>query len=386
MNLSRAKPFRVAIPQEALDDLRARLKRARLPDEITDSGWRYGTNLAYIKELLDYWRDSYDWRLHEQELNRLSHYTAEVEGLEIHFIHQIGQGPALKPLLMLHGWPGSIYEFMRIMPLLTDPAAHGASADEAFTVVAPSLPGYGFSERPRVSGMNVAAIAEIMFKLMTEVLGYQRFFAQGGDWGAVIASRLAWAHPQHVVGLHLNMVGAFPAQGRNFSNGSEEEGQFLKEAERFRHVEAGYQAIQGTKPQTLAYGLNDSPLGLAAWIVEKFRTWSDCAGEIERCFTKDQLLTNILIYWFTETIGSSVRLYREERRRPWRLAQGEKVGVPTALAVFPKEILRPPRSWVERLYDLRRWTEMTSGGHFAAMEQPEALAEDVRAFALELNS
>ncbi len=371
--------------QEALDDLRERLARARLPDEIAETGWEYGTNLGYMKELLDYWRNTYDWRRHEQELNRLSHFTTEIEGLEIHFVHQVGRGPRPKPLLMLHGWPGSVYEFMRIVPLLTDPAAGGAAADDSFTVIAPSLPGYGFSERPCAPGMNVAAIGEIMFKLMTEALGYQRFAAQGGDWGAVVASRLAKAHPEHVLGLHLNMVGAFPAQGRNFSSLSEVETRFLEEAERFRRAEAGYQAIQGTKPQTLAYALNDSPLGLAAWIVEKFRTWSDCGGEVERCFSKDQLLTNVLIYWFTETIGSSIRLYCEERRRPWRLAPAEKVEVPTALAVFPKEILRPPRSWVERLYNLRRWTEMASGGHFAAMEQPEALAADIRAFLRDLN-
>jgi pimeloyl-ACP methyl ester carboxylesterase len=382
LNLQRAKPFTIAIPQKALDDLSARLARARLPDEVTDSGWEYGTNLAYMRELLDYWRNTYDWRRHEQELNRLSHYEAEVAGLRIHFIHQAGCGPRPKPLLMLHGWPGSVYEFMRITPLLTNPEAHvGVSAGDSFTVIAPSLPGYGFSEHPRVAGMNVTAIADVMLHLMTEALGYRRFAVQGGDWGAVIGSRLAKAYPQHVLGLHLNMVGAFPAQGRDFSNLSEPEEQFLKEAERLRRTEVGYHlVIQGTKPQTLAYGLNDSPLGLAAWIVEKFRTWSDCAGDVERCFSKDQLLTNILIYWFTGTIGSSMRLYYEERRRPWRLAPGERVEVPTALAVFPKELVRPPKSWVERLYNLQRWTVMTSGGHFAAMEQPEALAADIRAF------
>jgi pimeloyl-ACP methyl ester carboxylesterase len=376
----------VEIPQQALDDLRMRLERTRLPDEIADSGWEYGTNLAYIRELLDYWRTSYDWRRHERELNSLNHYEADVGGLRVHFIHQTGRaGRASKPLLILHGWPGSVYEFMRIIPLLAEPAAQGEpAANESFTVVAPSLPGYGFSERPRKAGMNVTAIADLLFRLMTDVLGYRHFVVQGGDWGAVIGSCMAKLHPQNVHALHLNMVGAIPAQGRKFSDLSEAEQLFLKEAERFRSLEAGYQAIQGTKPQTLAYGLNDSPVGLAAWIIEKFRTWSDCGGDVERCFSKDQLLSNVSIYWFTETIGSSIRLYCEQFRRPWRLAAGEKVEVPTALAVFPREILRPPRSWVERLYNLKRWTAMASGGHFAAMEQPEALAADIRAFLSEV--
>ncbi len=227
-------------------------------------------------------------------------------------------------------------------------------------------------------------MAKIFFKLMTETLGYKRFGVQGGDWGAVIASCVGYVYMPSVIGVHLNMVGAGPAEGRGAKSLSEDEKKFLAEAAKFRHEEAGYQAIQGTKPQTLAYALNDSPAGLAAWIVEKFRTWSDCGGDVERSFTRNQILTNITIYWVTQTINSSTRLYYEYRHNPWRMAPGTRVEAPTAIAAFPCEILRPPRSWAERVYNIRRWTEMPAGGHFAAMEQPEALAAHIHAFFREL--
>ncbi len=381
----KARSFKIEVPEDVLIDLRERLARTRLPDEIPGSGWEYGTNLAYLKELIEYWHAGYDWRAHERELNRLAHFRAEVDGLGIHFIHQPGHGPNPRPLLMLHGWPGSICEFQRIIPMLTDPAAHGGSEDDAFTVIAPSLPGYGFSDRPRTPGMNIEAMAKIFVKLMTETLGYKRFGVQGGDWGAVIASCIGYTRTSSVTGVHLNMVGTGPAEGRGAKSLSEDEKKFLAEASKFRHEEAGYQAIQGTKPQTLAYALNDSPAGLAAWIVEKFRTWSDCGGDVERSFTRDQLLTNIMVYWVTQTINSSTRLYYEYRHNPWRLAPGTRVEAPTAIASFPREILRPPRSWAERVYNIRRWTEMPAGGHFAAMEQPASLAADIHAFFRELS-
>jgi pimeloyl-ACP methyl ester carboxylesterase len=381
----KAQAFKIEVPEDVLTDLRERLGRTRLPDEISGSGWQYGTSLAYLKELIEYWRSRYDWRTHERELNRFSHFRTEVDGLGIHFIHQPGRGPNPRPLLMLHGWPGSICEFQQIIPMLTDPAAHGGNANDAFTVIAPSLPGYGFSDRPRTPGMNIEAMAKIFFKLMTETLGYKRFGVQGGDWGAVIASCVGYVYMPSVTGVHLNMVGAGPAEGRGAKSLSEDEKKFLAEAAKFRHEEAGYQAIQGTKPQTLAYALNDSPAGLAAWIVEKFRTWSDCGGDVERSFTRDQLLTNVTVYWVTQTINSSTRLYYEYRHNSWRMAPGTRVEAPTAIAAFPREILRPPRSWAERAYNIRRWTEMPAGGHFAAMEQPEALAADIRAFFRELS-
>ncbi len=280
--------------------------------------WEYGTNLAYMRDLLDYWRTKYDWRKHEAELNRFKHFTTEVDGLKIHFIREEGRGPNPKPLLLAHGWPGSVYEFMEIIPMLTDPAALGGEPRDSFTVIAPSLPGYGFSGHPTARAMNVPAIADIFNKLMTETLGYQRYAAQGGDWGSAIVSRIGEAFQPHLFGIHLNMVAAGPAEGRSAADLTPEEKVFLGDIEKFRQAETGYQWIQGTKPQTLAYGLNDSPAGLCAWIVEKFRTWSDCRGVVENSFTKDQLLTNVMIYWITQTANSSTRLYYESRHHPWR--------------------------------------------------------------------
>jgi pimeloyl-ACP methyl ester carboxylesterase len=381
----KAEPFRIAVPDEVLNDLRQRLSRTRFPDEVPDTGWEYGSNLAYIKELVDYWLNKYDWRAQERELNRFAHFRASVDGLGLHFIHEKGKGPDPKPLLLIHGWPGSIYEFMQIIPMLTDPAAHGGDANDSFTVVAPSLPGYGFSGHPRVRAMNIQAIAELFHKLMTEVLGYNRYAVQGGDWGAAITSRIGEVHPGSIYGIHLNMIAIGPAEGRSAPELTPEEKVFLGDMEKFRTAETGYQWIQGTKPQTLAYGLNDSPAALAAWIVEKFRTWSDCHGDLENSFTKDQLLTNVMIYWITQTANSSTRLYYEARHHPWRMRPGTKIEAPTAAALFPAELARPPRHWAERAYNIQRWTVMPKGGHFAAMEEPELLAADIREFFRGLN-
>lgn len=384
MAQSRIEPFRIEVADEVLADLFERLSRTRWPDEIPGSGWEYGANLAYLKELVDYWRRGYDWRIHERERNALPQFRAPVDGLQIHFIHARGHGRDPKPLLLLHGWPGSVYEFARIIPMLVDPEENGAEGADSFTVVAPSLPGYGFSDRPRAPAMNVQAIAEIMSRLMTEVLGYRRFGVQGGDWGSAIASRLGEAHGENLYGIHLNMIPLGSADANRSSELSEEEKVFLADLDRFRREESGYQWIQGTRPQTLAYALNDSPVGLAAWMVEKFRAWSDCRGDVERRFTRDQLLTNVMIYWVTESINSSIRLYYEARHHPWRLRPDSRIETPTGVAVFPRELFRPPRSWAERAYNIRRWTVMPSGGHFAAMEEPGLLAEDIRAFFHEL--
>jgi microsomal epoxide hydrolase len=372
--------FTIAIPDDVIADLRERLGRTRLPGEVRDSGWQYGASLAYLKELIEYWRMRYDWRKHERDLNTMAHNKVPIDSCPIHFIHQPGVGPNPIPLLLLHGWPGSIAEFQQIIPMLTDPARHGGDAREAFTVVAPSLPGYGFSDDPRVPGVDVKRIAEICHELMTQVLGYQRFGVQGGDWGAIIASRIGHAYPKDVIGVHLNMVALGPAEGRKALADDAESKRFLDGMRKFSEEETGYQQIQGTKPQTLAYGLNDSPAGLAAWIVEKFRTWSDCSGDLESRFTKDQLLTNITIYWVTQSINSSTRLYYEARHGPYRLAPGERVEPPTGVALFPAELIRPPRAYAEKAYNLKRWTVMPRGGHFAAMEEPALLADDIRAF------
>ena len=383
MAQDKIEPFQIAVSDDIFADLYARIERTRFPDEITDAGWDYGTNLGYLKDLITYWRTSYDWRKHERELNHFDQFTASIDGIKIHFIHQRGRGTNPMPLLLIHGWPGSVSEFNQFIPLLTDSAAQGAGPNDSFTVIAPSLPGFGFSGRPTKRGVGVEAIAAILHKLMTEVLGYKHYAVQGGDWGSIIASRIGQVYQPSLYGIHITMIGVGPAEGRRKAASlTKEEKDFLAAYEKFRHEELGYQAIQGTKPQTLAYGLNDSPAGLAAWIVEKFRTWSDCGGDVERRFTKDQLLTNITIYWVTETINSSTRLYCEYRHKPWKLDKGTRIETPTGVAAFPRELTAPPRSWVERAYNIQRWTVMPRGGHFAAMEEPKLLADDVRAFFL----
>ena len=375
------KPFRVEIPQAVLDDLRQRLERVRWPDALEGAGWSYGADLGYMKELVAYWRDRFDWRAWERTINSFPNFRATLDGLGVHFLHVPGRGPKPLPLLLTHGWPGSFLEFLKIIPLLADPAAHGGDAGDSFTVVIPSIPGYGFSDRPAAAGMSNQRIAELWLELLRG-LGYERFGAQGGDWGAGISTWMALEHPQHLIGLHLNYIPGsyYPHLGPESPPLSAAEKQFLADCDRWFEEEGGYAAVQRTFPQTPAFALNDSPAGLAAWIVEKFRAWGDCDGEAERRFSKDELLANVTLYWVTETIHSSMRLYFESRRTPLRLKAGERVTVPTGVAAFPKEAPAPPREWVERGYNLARWTKMPRGGHFAALEEPELLAEDLRNF------
>jgi microsomal epoxide hydrolase len=376
------RPFRLAVPDAVLADLRARLDRVRWPDEIPGAAWRHGTDLAYMKSLVAYWREGYDWRAREADLNTWRQFTVPLGGIELHFIHEPGVGPRPMPLLLSHGWPGSIVEFRRLLPLLTDPARFGGDPADAFTVVAPSLPGYTFSFRPSQPRFGVPEIADVFAALMTDVLGYPRFAAQGGDWGAFVTSYLGAAHADKMVGIHVNLLtvprdrGAAPA-----ATLAPDERAYLEELDHWLREETGYQAIQGTRPQTLAYGLTDSPVGLAAWIVEKFRAWSDCEGDVERRFDKDTLLTNVMLYWVTGAINSSFWPYYARIHSAWPITERRPVTAPTAYASFPKEILHPPRTWVSRVYtNLQRWTEMKAGGHFAALEEPAALAEDIRAF------
>lgn len=379
MSHTTPEKFTINVPDAELKDLRERLDRVRWPGEVPDTDWEYGANLAYIKQLVEYWRTKYDWRTHERELNQWPHFKVTIDGQRIHYIHARGKGPKPLPLVISHGWPGSIYEFMQVLGPLTDPAAHGGDPADAFDVIAPSLPGYGFSDPTHERKVNVIRIGEWFGTLMKDVLGYSRYGAQGGDWGALVTSRLGFAFPQNVVGIHLNMVGVAPHPA-NRQNLSAAEQAWMQEMKGWQAEETGYQSIQGTKPQTLGYGLNDSPVGLCAWIVEKFRTWSDCNGNPENAYTKDQLLSNVMIYWITQTINSSTRLYYEQRHHPWLLAKDEKITVPTGFAAFPKELARPPREWAERAYNVQRWTPMPAGGHFAAMEKPQLLVDDVRAF------
>lgn len=373
------RPFRVHVPDAVLADLRDRLARVRWPDEAPGPAWSYGTSLGYMKELVAYWRDTYDWRTHEARLNELRQFTAPVAGITLHFIHEEGCGPNPLPLLLSHGWPGSVWEFHTIIPMLTDPARFGGDPTDSFTVIAPSLPGYGFSFAPGQPRFGVAEIADAFAALMTDVLGYRRFAAQGGDWGGFVTSRLGAAYPDRLVGIHVNLLALRRDLARP-ANPTPEEQQYLDELAHWLREETGYQWIQGTKPQTLAYALTDSPVGLAAWIVEKFRTWSDCGGDVERRFSKDVLLTNIMIYWVTGAINASFWPYYARYHQPWPIGDGQRIEVPTAYAAFPREIVRPPRSWAERMYNIRRWTVMPAGGHFAALEEPDALAADVRAF------
>ena len=375
------RPFEISVEQSVLDDLQVRLTHTRWPDEIPGAEWDYGSNLDYIKELVEYWRTDFDWRAQEKKLNAFHHFKSEVEGLDIHFIHERGTGPNPIPLVITHGWPSTFFEMTKIIPLLADPGSHGADPADSFDVVAPSLPGFGFSQATSERGMQVQKVADLWAKLMTENLGYPKFAAQGGDIGAGVTSRLGYAHHDKLYGVHLTSVTRpTPYLGPGARSLTEEETAHMAQREQWSQDEGGYNHIQGTKPQTLSYGLNDSPAGLAAWIVEKYRTWSDCHGDVESSYTKDELLTTVTIYWVTGTIGSSVRMYKENQSHLWTMEPDEIVAAPAGMALFPQEIARPPREWAERSYDVRRWQEMPRGGHFAALEEPELLAHEVREF------
>ena len=360
-----------------LADLRDRLARTRFPGQVEGEGWDAGMPAAYLRELVDYWTGSYDWRREEARLNGFEHFRTGIDGQSIHFLHARSPHPGAFPLLLNHGWPGSIVEFLDVVPRLVDPPAFGGEAADAFDVVVPSLPGYGFSEAPRTPGWDVTRIARAFVELMAR-LGYRRYGSQGGDWGAQITTRIAALDPEHCAGIHLNMpIGVKPSEPGPLTD---EEQADLAAMGRFTREEAAYATEQSTKPQTVGVGLDDSPAGLLAWIVEKFRAWSDCDGDPETCFTRDQLLTNVMLYWLTRSATTSARLYWETNRSGVLTERLPFVDVPTGVARFPKEVLRWPRSWVEEQYRVTRWTAMPKGGHFAAMEQPELFADDVQVF------
>jgi microsomal epoxide hydrolase len=372
------EPFSLQVPETALVELRERIARTRLPDQAPEPPWTYGTDVDYLRGLLGHWRDGFDWRAQEAALNAFPQFRVRLHGIDLHFLHVPGEGPAPTPLLLSHGWPGSVFEFLDLIPRLTQPSRFGGDPADAFTVVAPSLPGYGLSFQPGQPRFSVEAIADCLASLMTEVLGYPRFGAQGGDWGAFISSRLGAAHAEKLLGIHLNML-AVRRDPALLQSQTEEERRYLKELTLFLKEEAGYQWIQGTRPQTLAFALTDSPSGLAAWLVEKFRAWTDHDGALESAVDRDRMLANIALYWFTGCIGASFHPYFARLHGAWPIPG--TVDVPTGYCEFPKEILRPPRSLAARTYtDIRRWTVMPRGGHFAALEQPAALAEEIRAF------
>lgn len=370
--------FRIHVDEPVLEDLRRRLSSTRLPDELEGGGWEYGIPLGYLRELIAYWRDRYDWRAEEARLNELPHFRTRIDGESVHFVHARSSRDDAMPLLLMHGWPGSIVEFLDVIPRLTEPEAHGGRAADAFHVIAPSLPGYGLSGPTRARGWDVRRVARAFVELMHR-LGYARYGAQGGDWGAQIATRIGALDPQHCVAVHLNMPLA--VRPRDAGPLGDEDKADLAAMARFQREESGYALLQGTRPQTLGVALNDSPAGLLAWIVEKFRAWSDCDGDPENAFSRDRLLTNVTLYWVTQTIASSARLYWESRHGGVWDEVPDFVGVPTGVARYPKEeVLRFPRAWVERQYNVTRWAVMPRGGHFAAMEQPELFVADLRAF------
>lgn len=369
------RPFRIDVSQSVLEDLAHRLAATRWPGGLPGAGWDYGADPGYIRELCEYWRTGYDWRAQEAALNEHPGFLCEVDGVDLHFWHVRGEREGAFPLLLIHGWPGSMFEFHRLVDPLTHPSRHGGNAADAFDIVVPALPGFGFGGKPQERGWGITRIANAFDRLMSDELGYPRYGVQGGDWGGIISSKMGSAHAGHVAGVHLNFVfGQPPAEPM-----PDEDRALAASLAAFQAAETGYSAVQGTKPLSVAAAQADSPAGLAAWVVEKFRTWSDCDGNVESAFSKDTLLTNLMFYWAPNSIASAATIYFEARQDRLGFAYG-RVDVPTAVAMFPKEPWHALRGWVEPRFNIVRWTEMPRGGHFAALEQPGLLLDDIRAF------
>ncbi len=381
----RIEPFSIRVEEEVLSDLRARIRNTRWPDQVPGIAWEQGTDLEYLRQVLAYWADEFDWRAQERELNALDQFRAELDGVHIHFVHERAPRGRGIPLILTHGWPSTFVELLPLVPFLTDPEAHGIDGP-AFDVVIPSLPGYAFSERPARTGVTMRYTAGLWHRLMRG-LGYERYGAQGTDFGAGVATFMALDDPEPMLGVHLSNLEIPPYTGPGSRPLSEAERAYLAQQQRWSDVERGYSAIQSTKPQTLGYGLNDSPAGLAAWVLEKWRSWSDCRGDPDGRFSRDFLLTTVTLYWATETITTSIRDYFDNRWSGVTFGPEDFVDVPTAIAVFANHFVpegAPPREWAERLYNVRQWTPMPSGGHFAATEEPERLARDIATFFAEL--
>jgi len=383
-----AERFEIKVDQAILDDLKRRLGNTRWPDEINNNNWEYGTNEMRLKALCAYWETGFDWRKQETHLNGFPQYKTTIDQIDLHFIHVKGKGQRSTPLLLTHGWPDSFVRFLKLIPLLTESHPNEFS----FDVVVPSIPGFGFSGIPRQPGMNPEKIAGLFNQLMTHKLGYEKYAAHGGDWGSSITEQLAQNHTDHLLGIHLTDIPfrhLFDIPAKELT---QHEKEYMQTGQKWSQTEGAYAMIQSTKPQTLAYGLNDSPAGLAGWIIEKFYRWSDNHGKLENSFTDDELLTNLTIYWVTQTINAANRLYFETQQTllqnqesplpdELRKAQQEsRYKVPAAVAIFPKDLIAAPRAFAERIFNIQRWTVMKEGGHFAALEKPRLLAEDIRTF------
>ena len=373
-------PFAVDVPEAELRDLRERLQRTRWPEAETVDDWSQGVPLDYLKALCGYWAEGYDWRATERRLNAVPQFRTAIDGLGIHFLHARSPHPDALPLVITHGWPGSVIEFLKVIDPLTDPTTHGGDADDAFHLVCPSLPGYGFSDRPDRRGWGIDRIAGASAQLMAR-LGYERYGAQGGDWGTSISATLAQRDPDHIVGIHLTPPLA-PPDPATFDNLTERERAALASLERAAEWDSGYSRVHATRPQTIGYGLADSPAALCAWIIEKFWAWTDCDGHPENALTRDELLDNLMLYWLPRTGASSARLYWESIRQVDEWISGsvtEAIDVPVGCSIFAKEIQRPSRRWAEKRFtDIRHWHELDRGGHFAAFEQPELFVREVR--------
>lgn len=377
------EPFKIDFPQASLDDLHRRLAAVRWPPVIGADDWRPGVPVAYLRRFVEHWLHAYDWRAQEARINAHPQFRVEIDGVPIHFMHLRGRGPAPMPLLLTHGWPWTFWDFHRVLGPLTDPQAHGGDPRDAFDLVVPSLPGFGFST-PLPRGVNVTETADLWQRLMCEVLGYRRFGAQGGDWGALVSGELGHRHAGSMIGVHLSMLN-FPSilpRALTREMFAPDEQHFYDTMKLRLRGAKSHMAVQCEDPQTLAFALEDSPVGLAAWLVERRRNWSDCGGDVESVFPIDDLITTVMIYWLGGSIGSSMRYYFEYAKRRWKPSHDRQPGIeaPTAVAVFPQELMFVPRKLAERAANIQRWTIMPRGGHFAPAEQPQLLVEDLRAF------
>lgn len=380
-----ADKLSIDISKVQLEDLQRRLEQVRWPVDFANDDWRYGTSAGYLRELVDYWRRDYDWRLHERRINRHEHFRVSIDGVPVHYLREKGRGPRPLPLVLTHGWPWTFWDFNKVIGPLSDPAAHGGNPEDAFDVIVPSLPGFGFSTPLTTPGISYIRTADLWHKLMTDTLGYSRFGAHGSDFGLVVTEQLGHRYPESLIGIHVqgaSPLDFFTGGAARPSDYGPEDAERVARNQQFAQSELGYMALQTTKPQTASYALNDSPVGLCSWLLEKRRSWSDCGGDVERRFSKDELLTTVMLYWLTESYSSSARFYYESAHHQWTPSHNRTpvVEVPTGVVLFRNDIIGMPRRWAERYFNLQRWTTVPHGGHFGAAEEPEIFVHELREF------